>query len=84
MGDVGGLFDILSLIGNQLISPFSNHALYSLLSTLLIRVVPSTQKNLPKSKKKSNDEQRKADFFEKYGCKDDPRKTKLLANIIKD
>ena len=43
LADVGGLMRALFFIGNLLISPFSKHALYSLLSTLLIRVVPSTQ-----------------------------------------
>ena len=50
LSSVGGLARSLIFFGNMLIMPYSNHAVYSLLSKILIRVVPSTEQNQKQKK----------------------------------
>ena len=65
LASVGGLMRSLILFGNVLISPYSNHAIYSLLSKVLIRVVPSTSTSTKLDQKYK--ESRQNDFYNKYG-----------------
>ena len=74
LGNWGGLFDGLTLIGKHLLSNYSLYALNSNLAYLLVRFVPSNKKRNKKAKK-----HKESTFFKKYGDdKNDPKRQNLL------
>ena len=52
LGDWGGLLDGLSFVGRHLLSNYSLYALNANLAWLLVRFVPSNQKNAKKDKRR--------------------------------
>ena len=79
LGNWGGLFDGLNLVGKHLLSNYSFYALNSKLAWLLVRFFPSSKNSKKKGKK-----YREREFFKKYGDnKNDPKRQNMLQNLIK-
>ena len=69
LGDWGGLFDGLNLIGKHTLNNYSLYALNAKLAWLLVRFVPSKSKSAKKDKRKikKNKKHREITYFSKYG-----------------
>ena len=70
---------VLFFVGNILSQPLANHALYALMASTLVRVIPATLTN------KNSKEHREKKYFLKYGDDKSDMKRKILkTNLIKD